>query len=241
MMVLLVTMTARRTDAGEVRQKKGKIKMTENKKCELTNETKEWCGYTLHRIKALKDFGAVKAGELGGWIESEHNLSQSGNCWIYDDAIASGNATVRERARVYGHAEVCGYAAICEYAAVGGRATVREHAIVCGYATVCDDAEICNDTVVCNDATICDDAEVCGNTDYTVVQGFGRSQRVTTFYRLKDGDIGVSCGCFHGTIKQFRDKVKETHGDSKYAKEYLMLADLMELHFGEETKEENKI
>ncbi len=33
--------------------------------------------------------------------------------------------------------------------------------------------------------------------------------------------------------KQFRDKVKETHGDSKYAQEYLMIADLMELHFGE--------
>ena len=57
---------------------------------------------------------------------------------------------------------------------------------------------------------------------------------MTTFYRLKDGNIGVVCGCFHGAIKQFRDKVRETHGDSKYAREYLMIADLMELHFGEE-------
>lgn len=86
----------------------------------------------------------------------------------------------------------------------------------------------------------CGDAKVCWNTDYTAVRGFGREQRVTTFYRLKDGDIGVACGCFHGTIKQFRDKVSKTHGDSKYAREYLMIADLMELHFGEGTADAEK-
>lgn len=58
------------------------------------------------------------------------------------------------------------------------------------------------------------------------------AQRLTsTFYRLKGGEIGVACGCFRGTIKQFKEKVKETHGDSKHAREYLMIADLMELHF----------
>ena len=197
--------------------------MAENKKYELTNETKEWCEHTLHRIRALKDFGAVKAGELGGWVESEHNLSQSGDCWIYDNA------------------EVFDGAIVCDDAIVGGKATV------CGYATVCDAAEVFDGAIVCDDATVggkatvCDDATVGWNTDYIVVQGFGREQRVTTFYRLKDGDIGVSCGCFHGTIKQFRDKVRKTHGDSKYAQEYLMTADLMELHFGEGTKEKNKI
>ena len=57
---------------------------------------------------------------------------------------------------------------------------------------------------------------------------------MTTFFRLKSGEIGVRCGCFYGTVEQFRGKVKETHGNSKYAKEYLMIADLMELHFGHE-------
>ena len=32
-------------------------------------------------------------------------------------------------------------------------------------------------------------------------------------------------------IDEFRKKVRETHGESKYAKEYLMIADLMEMHF----------
>ena len=55
------------------------------KKYELTTETLQFAGRTLYRIKAVKDFGSVKAGELGGWIESEENLSQTGNAWIYDD------------------------------------------------------------------------------------------------------------------------------------------------------------
>ena len=232
--------------------------MTENKKYELTNETKEWCGCTLHRIRALKDFGAVKFGELGGWVESEHNLSQDGDCWIYDDATVydnatvcgnaavCDNATVGGRATVYGEASIYDNAAVCGNAAVCDNATVRDCSIVCDSATIGGHARVYGKARVCGEATVCEYARVCGyarvggyasilrNADYTVVQGFGREQRVTTFYRLKDGDIGVACGCFHGTIKQFRDKVKETHGKSKYAKEYLMIADLMELHFGEE-------
>ena len=73
-------------------------------KYELTSETLRCGKFTLHRIKALKDFGSVKAGELGGWVEKEENLSQYGNAWVYGDA------------RVYGNAWVCGDAWVCGYA-----------------------------------------------------------------------------------------------------------------------------
>ena len=46
--------------------------------------------------------------------------------------------------------------------------------------------------------------------------------------------IRVVCGCFYGTIDEFKSKVRETHKDTKIAKEYLMIADLMEMHFAEE-------
>lgn len=77
------------------------------KKYKLTEETKEIEGHTLHRIEALRDFGDVKAGDKGGWIESENILSHYHDCWVYDDA------------RVYGSAEVCGDAR------VGGDARVK--------------------------------------------------------------------------------------------------------------------
>ena len=84
------------------------------------------------------------------------------------------------------------------------------------------------------DAKVYGDARVSGNADYAIAQGFGSEYRATTFFRLNDGNVGVKCGCFYGTLNEFREKVKETHGETKRAKEYLMLADLMEYRFSKE-------
>ena len=67
------------------------------KKYELTSETKVINGVKLHRIKALESFGRVEKGELGGWIESEKNLSQDGDAWVFDNATVRGNAKVRRK------------------------------------------------------------------------------------------------------------------------------------------------
>ena len=95
-------------------------------------------------------------------------------------------------------------------------------------------AWVSGDARVSGDAWVSGDARVYGDADYATVQGFGSEYRTTTFFRTKAGDIGVRCGCFYGTLDDFRKKVKETHGDSKTAKEYLMVADLMEFRFSEE-------
>ena len=156
------------------------------KKFELTSKfITNIFGTKLFRIKALVEFGNVKAGELGGYIEKEENLSQYGNAWVCDDA------------RVYGDAWVC------------------------GNAWVCDDAEVCGN------------AWVYGDDDFATVHVFGSEHRTTTFFRLKDGNIGVRCGCFYGNLSEFRKKVVETHGETKKAKEYLMIADLMEFRFSD--------
>jgi hypothetical protein len=73
-----------------------------NLKYELTDETKQCGGKTLYRIKALKDFSDVKSGDLGGWVESEDNLSQQGECWVYGDAVLSGYMWAVGNARVGG-------------------------------------------------------------------------------------------------------------------------------------------
>ena len=68
------------------------------KKYELTGETKEIGGVTLHRIRALVDIPGndVKAGDLGGWIEVERNLSQKGAAWVADEARVMGEALVMD-------------------------------------------------------------------------------------------------------------------------------------------------
>lgn len=82
-------------------------------------------------------------------------------------------------------------------------------------------------------AEVSGNAKVRGNADYTLVQGFGTKFRCTTFYRGKNKKIMVNCGCFHGDLEGFRKQVKETRS-GKIAKEYLMIADLMEYHFTSE-------
>ena len=104
-------------------------------------------------------------------------------------------------------------------------------------AWVYGNARVYGDAQVSGDARVCGYARVCGNGDYAYAHGFGSVNRTTTFFRLKDGGVGVRCGCFYGTLAQFRDKIRETHGETKKAQEYLMLADLMELRFEEDENE----
>ena len=84
-----------------------------SKKYQLTKESKtNLFGQKLFRIRALQDierFG-VKKGDLGGWVESELNLSQYGNAWVCGDAQVCGDARVSGNAQVYGDARVYGNA-----------------------------------------------------------------------------------------------------------------------------------
>ena len=89
------------------------------KKYKLTDETISLNGATLYRIEALKDFGEIKKGDKGGFIESEDNLSHEGNAWVYDDAcvydnaLVTDNACVSDNARVWGNVRVYGNTNVC--------------------------------------------------------------------------------------------------------------------------------
>jgi hypothetical protein len=52
------------------------------KKYRLTDEIKPFGKIVLCQIQALRIFGDVKEGDFGGYVESEHNLSHSGNAWV---------------------------------------------------------------------------------------------------------------------------------------------------------------
>lgn len=67
------------------------------KKYELTDEILKVGGRVLHRINALRNFGNIKQGEIGGWIENEDNLSHCGDCWVLGNAKVYGNAKVEKK------------------------------------------------------------------------------------------------------------------------------------------------
>ena len=145
----------------------------------LTDEIRKVEDRILHRIKAVKDFNGVHEGDLGGWVESEDNLYQFGNCWIYDNAMVLDeakvfdDAAIRDKAAIYQHAIVCGKAIVSGHANVSGhadRAKVSENAFIHEMAWISDNAWVYGDADVCHDATISDYARVKSKDDYAVYE-----------------------------------------------------------------------
>lgn len=149
------------------------------KKYELTEETLAVDGHVLHRIKALRDFGNVKKGDLGGFIEKESNLAHDWNCWIYNDAVVRDDAMVCGEAEVYGEAKVYGNAEVCGNAKVYGNAEVYGNAKVCG------------------------EAKVEKKSDYIVFKNWWSSGRYFTWTRSNDM---WSVGCFYDTGEELIEK-----------------------------------
>lgn len=111
-------------------------------------ESGEW---PLYRIRALRSFGVVKEGDLGGWIRTEDNLSHSGLCWVADGG------------------RVCDFADACDDAWVGPGVTVRDNARVIGASRLegkvllCDDARVI-DSILKHEVVVGDRGKVVRST-----------------------------------------------------------------------------
>lgn len=141
------------------------------KRYELTDESKVLLdGTKVHRIRALVDIPrvyedhsarvlvgisranedhsihmrSVHAGDLGGWVEDEENLTQAAGSrsWIFGDAVAYGGAYVSQNARLHGSAVVKGGSRIGGSATIGGTAVVTETSSVFGAASVFESATV---------------------------------------------------------------------------------------------------
>lgn len=132
---------------------------------------------TVHRIWALQDFGDVKAGDLGGYVESEANLSHTGDCWIYDGSIACCDAVVRDDAVLKDGAVMGQAAKLRDAAEVSGNVTMKGCAEVSGHSSVScggmfsgdriglsGHAVVTEDARVTGEVTVCGNAKVCGNS-----------------------------------------------------------------------------
>ncbi|WP_227317569.1 YdcK family protein [Cedecea davisae] len=89
----------------------------------------------LWQIEALRDFADVRAGQSGGWVESEGNLSQVGDCWLEEDAKIWGGASVEDNALVTGESDICQGARISdnariEHSQISGECHIFNHARV---------------------------------------------------------------------------------------------------------------
>ena len=199
----------------------------DRKKYEFTGETRALSSTTiLHRIRAVIDIpsAGVNAGDIGGWIESDSNLSNSGDAWVGGDAWVVGDARVSGDAWVGDDARVSGSAWVSDDARVGGNAWVD------GDARVGGDAWVGGYARVSGYAMVDGNAHINSNKDFIIIGPIGSRSEFTTFHKNVDGIVCVRCGCFSGTVDEFLEAVQETHGDNRFGREYRIAAELAKAH-----------
>ena len=124
----------------------------------------------MYRIKALRDITlisgeTVHAGDLGGYIESEENLSHEGSCWVAYKSLVFGNTATNE---IYGgtpHITENAYikdSTVSENAVIGGNAFIL-NSHLSGKAKVYGDACIIENSMIGGNADIGGNAFVLGN------------------------------------------------------------------------------
>ncbi len=135
------------------------------KKYSLTNDKKNIDRHTVYRIIAEKDFNGIKKGTLGGYVESDNNLSHDGKCWIYDNAKVFGDACIHDNAKVCGNSQVYGNASIRGNAKVYGNVCIHDNAILYGNAEVYGNAILYGNAEVYGNAHVYENAKIYGNAN----------------------------------------------------------------------------
>lgn len=147
------------------------------KKYKLTKETKTFFdGMVLHRIRAVRDFvlangTEVHAGDFGGWVEKEDNLSHCGGAWvgggamIFDKARVEDEALVCDNAQVYSNAQIGGRARVYGRARIYGKAWINDNAQIGGAARIFGNAQVYGNAWVYNNALVYDNAQIYGKAE----------------------------------------------------------------------------
>lgn len=110
------------------------VRRITNQKYEITEIAHEKYPF-LHRIRALRDIGSeVKAGDLGGFVESESNLSfePGDDAWIFDNAIVCNDAYADKGSYLRGDAIACDHAYVSRGTLLAGHARAEDDAYIRG-------------------------------------------------------------------------------------------------------------
>ena len=107
------------------------------------------------RLVADRDFYChgilIRAGQHGGLVEGSHNVSQSGSCWVTEDACVMGSSTVRDDALVTGGSIITGGAKVIQNATVEDDCQVSDGATIRGNARISGSVAVSDGVVIGRD------------------------------------------------------------------------------------------
>lgn len=179
--------------------------MKENRHYELTDETIEFDGHTLHRIRCTEDFLNITKGTLGGFVEGYENLCDE--AWVDGEAKVYAGAVVKDRASVQRSACVSNCVVIAERAFVEDSASVYGAVRIGGNAAIYDSAVIRQESpwplIISGYTQIGGNAVIKSDYDYIVFKNWWSSGRYFTWTRSNDM---WRVGCFYGTGNELIDK-----------------------------------
>ena len=82
----------------------------------------------------------------------------------------------------------------------------------------------CNDCSGCSYCSYCSGCSGCSyykeNPCRILSKRIGSRKDQTSIYWTTKEDVQVICGCFRGSLLEFKKAVKETHGENEFGKEY---------------------
>lgn len=176
----------------------------------------------LHRIKALKDFGDVRKGDIGGYVENPYNLSHTGDCWIYNNAKVYGNAEIFEYAEIFDNAVIQGNAKIYGVSVIEKNALIYGTSSICGYACIGGNAEIKNGMHIGNI-----------NEKFKDILYIQCKKRLITVYSDINNIIKCNIGCQKGmTLEDLLQRIEEDGGMNEHRKEYVRIMENAHLLLG---------
>ena len=221
------------------------------KKYELIKEGKDYFAEReMFRIRALKDFGNVKAGDIGGWVCSYNNLSQEGDCWIYDNAKCLDNARIFDNAMMFDNAIMFGNSVMYDNAVMLNNSIMYNNSKMYDEARMYDNAVMFNDSIIYSNsrmygnavmydtATMGKDKLLYGsiNKSYKKIFQHHCGKRLLTAILTEENEILYSVGCQIGMTKEeFIDRIYNDCGvmgkgleEYPYRQEYLDMIDIAE-------------
>lgn len=117
-----------------------KFELVKEKYIELKDGRKLYQIRSLREIQNERMIVSIKKGELGGYVESEKNLSQEGNSWICQSARVYENALVKDGSLVGNKVIVRGNAVVEDIAYVRamsiGKTIIEDNSRIGGISTV---------------------------------------------------------------------------------------------------------
>ena len=212
----------------------------ENKKYEITDITMEFEGRILYRIRALKDFSDVKAGDLGGWVSSEYNLSRKGDCWIYDNAKCMdfsriyNNSKMYDFSKMYDNSRMFDNSVMFDNSAIYDNSRMYDNSTMYDYSRMYDDSKMFGNSEMYKNGILKDNEELYGKL-VSRVDNFidikNKKGRMVTGV-LKEGKVLFNVGCQHEITKEtFIDRIYNEDGGIEkhpYRKEYLKIIGMID-------------